>query len=253
MSDAARENTSRNTHNVVAGLLFAEQGVKRVLDLPCGEGAFTRRLVERGIEAHAGDCARQGTIPGASFEVCDMNGPLPFEKGFFDAVVCIDGIEHIERPFDFMRECHRIVRPGGLLLLSTPNISALRSRWRWFLTGFHNKCKRPLNEGSPSPLNHISMVSFPELRYRLHAGGFHIRSVAANRTKLISWIYAPAVPPAWLVTAGVLRREEKDAEQRGRNREILRQMFSKAVLFGETLIVEAERANRCRPGRQELL
>jgi SAM-dependent methyltransferase len=237
-----RENTSRNTHRVVAELLLAEAGVKKVLDLPCGEGALTRRLLDRGMEVHAADCQEIIKVPGALFRACDMNQPLPYAAGEFDAIVCVDGIEHIERPFDFIHECRRILRARGVLIISTPNISALRSRWRWFVTGFHNKCKRPLNEGSPSPLHHISMTSFPELRYRLHAGGFQIRSVRTNRVKAISWAYLPWVPFVFLTTWRVFRREEDDPEQRRRNRDILRQMFSKAVLFGETLIVKAQRA-----------
>jgi 2-polyprenyl-3-methyl-5-hydroxy-6-metoxy-1,4-benzoquinol methylase len=47
----------------------------------------------------------------------------------FDAVVSIDGIEHIERPFDFIRECRRMIRKDGVLIISTPNLTALRSRW----------------------------------------------------------------------------------------------------------------------------
>jgi SAM-dependent methyltransferase len=236
-----KEKTSPNTHKVAAELLFEEANLRRVLDIPCGEGAFAKRLLERGIEVSAADLVDEMKVSGAQFAVCDMNEPLPYRDGEFDAVVCIDGIEHIERPFDFVRECGRVLRGGGILVLSTPNISALRSRWRWLLTGFHNKGKSPLDEGKPSPLHHISMLSFPALRYLLHTNGFRIEAVRANRIKAISWAYAPLVPLAYLVTRHVFHREEKDPGQRERNREILRRMFSRDVLFGETLIVKAVR------------
>jgi SAM-dependent methyltransferase len=159
----------------------------------------------------------------------------------FDAVVCIDGIEHIERPFDFIRECQRIIRKGGVLIISTPNLSALRSRWRYLLTGFHQGEKSPLDESEYTPLHHLSLVSFPELRYRLHANGFRVASVRTNRVKFISWLYVVLVPLAYVVTVLVFNKEEKAARVREQNREIVRQMFTVPVLFGETLIVKAMR------------
>ena len=234
-----RESTSRNTHTVVEQLLLLEPAVHAVLDIPCGEGAFTARLAARGLAVQAGDCQPILKVPNVPFTACDMNQPLPFKAGEFDAVVCIDGIEHLERPFDFIRESRRILRVGGVLLISTPNISSLRSRWRWFLTGFHHQGKSPLNEALPTPYHHIRLFSFADLRYVLHANGFRITAIRCNRVKPIAWIYAPLIPLAWLITLWVFHKEEKDPQQRHRNRMIMRQIFSIPVLFGETLIIKA--------------
>lgn len=239
-----RENTTPKTHEMVASLLYERFESGRVLDLPCGEGAFAERIMERGFKVWAGDVVPILRVPGVEFKQCDMNAPLPFPDETFDAVVCIDGIEHIERPFDFVRECARVVRDDGALLVSTPNISALRSRWRWLLTGFHNKGKSPLNEGKPSPLHHIGLLSFPDLRYMLHTNGFRIDAIRSNRIKAVSWLYSPLVALCAPVTAIVFRGEEKDVDQRTRNREIFRQMFSRAVAFGETLVIRASRRKR---------
>jgi SAM-dependent methyltransferase len=231
-------NTSKNTHNVVAELLFADAACATVLDIPCGEGAFTERCLEKGLTVYAADCQDILKIRGARFSLADMDQPLPFESGTFDGVVCIDGIEHIERPFDFVRECRRMTRLGGTLILSTPNITALRSRWRWLLTGFHNKCKTPLDERRLTPSHHLNMLSLPKIRYMLHSNGFQISAIRANRVKWISWPYGILAPLSYLATQTAFR-EEKNKEQRCRNREILRQIFSVPVLFGETLIVKA--------------
>ena len=239
--DAPRELTSRNTHAVVARLLQAAAVGRAVLDIPCGEGAFLARLRAHGVDGHGADLVNRVTLPGARFTAADMNAPLPFGDAAFDAVVCIDGIEHLERPFDFVRECHRILRPGGVLIVSTPNISALRSRWRWLLTGFHNKAKVPLNERDPNPWHHINLLSFPALRYLLHRHGFRISAVAANRVKPVSWLYLPLWPVSAVVTAAALARWERDPEQRRRNAEIRRQLLTPAIAFGETMIVRAVR------------
>lgn len=235
------ENTSKNTHNVVAELLGEDPGHKVILDLPCGEGAFSKRMREKGADIFSADCLNIIKIPNPQFSLVDMNGRLPYADAMFDAVVCIDGIEHIERPFDFIKECRRITRQGGMLIISTPNLTALRSRWRYLLTGFHQGEKSPLDESEYTPLHHLSLVSFPELRYRLHANGFRVAAVRTNRVKLISWLYILLVPLAYLVTVLAFMKEEKDAHVREQNREIVKQLFTIPVLFGETLIVKATR------------
>lgn len=235
----ARELTSRNTHAAVARLLAAESSCRRVLDIPCGEGAFLERLRHMGRKGHGADIVNRAGLPSECFTIADMNEALPFRDGEFDAVVCIDGIEHLERPFDFVRECRRVLRPGGVVIISTPNVSALRSRWRFLLTGFHNKGKVPLNESDPTPWHHVNLMSFPELRYLLHRHGFRIARIATNRIKPVSWLYLPLWPVAALVTRAALWRWERDPEQRQRNREIVRQMLTSCIAFGETTIVKA--------------
>src|SRR5207342_3440665 len=105
----------------------------------------------------------------------------------------------------------------------TPNISSLRSRFRWLLTGFHNKAKTPLNEAAPHPSHHRAMVAFHELRYRLHAAGFRITDVRTNRIKSPSWLYLPLLPLVHLTTRLAFAREATQPDERRRNREILRQ------------------------------
>jgi 2-polyprenyl-3-methyl-5-hydroxy-6-metoxy-1,4-benzoquinol methylase len=238
---ARHENTSRGTHDAVFALIEEGAAGRRILDLPSGGGHFARRCAAAGHQAWAGDFVESPAGEGVRFARCDMNQRLPFEDAFFDAVACVDGIEHLERPFDFVRECRRIIRADGRLVISTPNISSMRSRMRWFLTGFHNKCKVPLDEARPTPLHHIAMISFAELRYLLHTNGFRIERVRANRIKPASWLYAPWWPVSRAMTAWVLGREERDPDQRRRNREIAATLHAPAVFFGETLVVSARR------------
>jgi 2-polyprenyl-3-methyl-5-hydroxy-6-metoxy-1,4-benzoquinol methylase len=232
------ENTSKNTHNVVEELICSRK-CERILDIPAGAGAFTQRMQQKGIEVHSADIENILLVDDDHFSKADMNHTLPYEDEFFDAIACIDGIEHLERPFDFVRECNRVLRKEGSLVISTPNISALRSRWRWMITGHHNKGKAPLNEANPSPLHHINLFSFHRLRYLLHSNGFEIDRITTNRIKGVSYAYAPWVPFSYLKTKMVYNKEEHEPAQRNRNKEILSQMFSKPLLFGETMIVRA--------------
>ena len=66
--------------------------------------------------------ARRRYAGHARFETGDMAG-LPFPEGSFDVVVCLEGIEHVpvEVGARFIEEAARVLRPGGLLLLSSPH------------------------------------------------------------------------------------------------------------------------------------
>jgi 2-polyprenyl-3-methyl-5-hydroxy-6-metoxy-1,4-benzoquinol methylase len=60
----------------------------------------------------------------------DLNGPTDFEDGCFDVITAIEVIEHLENPRAVAREWYRLLRRGGLVLLSTPN----NESWRSFLS-----------------------------------------------------------------------------------------------------------------------
>lgn len=232
-------NTSKNTHETVFGLMKKDTNAV-VVDIPCGAGAFVQRLIDNGfIHIIAVDIENMLEIEHPNFIIGDMTKPLTLKDDSVDAIICIDGIEHISRQFDFVGEISRALKTGGEFIVSTPNISSLRSRWRWLFTGHHNKCKSPLNEKQPNAMHHIGMVSFPEMRYLLHTNGLKIQSIATNQIKPISWLYALIVPFSYIFTWLVYSSACKKEGTADINRETRQQMFSKAVLFGETLIVKA--------------
>ena len=214
----------------------------RALDAPCGgEAALTRALIELGFDARGADLDSQpqGHL-GNAFTKVNLDQPLPWPDGTFDAVFSTEGIEHLENHFSFLREVSRILKPGGLLVLTTPNITALRSRVRFFGSGFFGRDSRPLNEASRHPLHHIGLATFPELRYELHISGFRLMDVAHTHIKPISYLYAIYAPWMWLYTR-VAFRKEKDPSQRARNKEILATLLSPSVLFGECLMLIAKK------------
>jgi SAM-dependent methyltransferase len=71
--------------------------------------------LDEGVVAHAGR-----HYPRARFEKADLLA-LPFDDASFDAVVSFQVIEHVSAPREFLAECARVLRPGGRLILSTPN------------------------------------------------------------------------------------------------------------------------------------
>jgi SAM-dependent methyltransferase len=105
----------------------------RVLDVACGAGGPARRLAEStgcsvlGIDIHEQGIARarelaaqQGLADRVTFEHIDASRPLPLPDASFDAVVCIDAINHLrDRPLT-LAEWARVLKPGGRVLFTDP-------------------------------------------------------------------------------------------------------------------------------------
>jgi 2-polyprenyl-3-methyl-5-hydroxy-6-metoxy-1,4-benzoquinol methylase len=213
----------------------------RILDTPCGSGALAAALAERGFAAVGADLDTEAEATlGPAFSQVNLNESLPWREQTFDAVFSTEGIEHLENHFSFLREICRILKPGGVLLLTTPNITALRSRVRFFGSGFFGRDSRPLNEAGRHALHHIGLATFPELRYKLHTSGFRLMEVRHTHIKPISYLYALYAPWMWLYTKLAFRKE-KDPEQQKRNKEILSTLLSPSVLFGECLLLVAKK------------
>lgn len=98
----------------------------RLLDAGCGEGQFLEVFAQLGFEPHGLDIAPTAAakarerVPEAEVVVASLEEPLPFPAGQFDVIWCTEVIEHLFDVGATLREFRRILRPQGLLLLTTP-------------------------------------------------------------------------------------------------------------------------------------
>jgi len=105
---------------------------KTVLDVACGTG-YGSALLAQTAEAVVGIDIDHETIEYANRHYCLPNcgfatgnaSHISFSDRSFDLVVSFETIEHIERPAQFVNEAHRVLRSGGILLVSTPPRSRL--------------------------------------------------------------------------------------------------------------------------------
>lgn len=148
----------------------------RVLEIGCGNGAFTRRLCERGFDAFGFDESGSGIdIARAScaedrFWVQSIYEEGRAERdGPFDAVVSLEVIEHLAQPRSLPRMVRRVLRPGGPFVLTTPYHGYLKNL-AIVLSGRFDRHFTPLWD-----LGHLRFFSFDTMRLLLQEEGFLVR------------------------------------------------------------------------------
>ncbi len=138
MDEGPKAITGFGVHEKVLEM-YRGDGNELVADIPAGEGALALALFNRGMrkvisgEIDADLFKPKGRLPLVKL---DLRDPLPFREGSLDALFCIEAIEHMENPYHFMRELARVLKPGGRLYLSTPNIMSTNARSKFFSVGY---------------------------------------------------------------------------------------------------------------------
>ncbi len=144
-----------------AAQLTGKRRLVRVLDCACGTGYGSRVLAGAGRQVMAVDHAPwlSAAEAGVTFCQTDLNDGLPFcADGSVDAIVCFETLEHVEQEVLLLQEFHRVLRPGGTLLLSVP-----KAGWE------------PVDEqGRPCNPYHLRLYEQDELTVTLAAAGFGV-------------------------------------------------------------------------------
>lgn len=132
-----RANSGLHEHVFQELIRMAPDRQTRVLDLGCGTGAFLRRLAAAGYRELTGVDIKTPVAADAllRYVECDLDRPWPIEPDSVDLVVAIEVIEHVENTGTLLQEVSRVLRPGGCMLLTTPNVHSVEARLRFLLLG----------------------------------------------------------------------------------------------------------------------
>ena len=211
----------------------------KVLDIPAGTGALSLKLKEMGFDVYCCDINKDNfELKRVPFKEGDMNKRLPYDGDCFDYVVCLEGIEHTENPFNAIREFARLLRNGGKLILSFPNYLNIEKRIKFLITGSLTRPTNPLSflQGSTLDLAmlHLSPITYTTLKFFLEVQGFSIVDIEIDRKKKKQRFLYPLV---WLIKLYTLFWPKREQEKYW-----LKETLSpKIVMGGNTTIVIAQK------------
>jgi SAM-dependent methyltransferase len=181
------ETVALNTaiHDRVVEYLESEAGP--LLDVGAGDGTLATRLADDGFAVAAVD---QSTVDFAPSDVAitsaDLNHGMPFADGQFAVVTATEVIEHVENPWHFIRELHRVTRPGGVAVVSTPNLANIYTRVWFAITGrlynFLDTSYRDI--GHITPVHLWSLERMIEDKFDLEAVTVNASPVPRTRLRL---------------------------------------------------------------------
>ena len=115
---------------VAAALAGRHAGGGTLLDVGCGSGQLWPFVADQFDRYAGADVVRYAGFPdGAEFSAVELDGGrVPLPDGAADAVVAAETIEHLENPRGFVRELTRLAKPGGWVVVTTPNQLSLLSK-----------------------------------------------------------------------------------------------------------------------------
>jgi len=225
---------------------------QRILDVGAGEGFFCSLL---------GDYLkkRYSISPSKVLTACDLypenfryfdvpcdridlRTSLPYPDDSFDSVSCIEVIEHIEDQFQFVRELHRITKPGGRVIVTTPNLLNVNSRIRFLHSGFWLLFNPlPLRRKDPVRLaGHIHPVTFYYLAHIFHSCGFGRVTVHFDKSKRSAAIWLGLL--YLFISMGHwgfrLHLRSKNTELYQENQNLIGQINSYNMLTSRSVILE---------------
>lgn len=217
----------------------------KILDVPAGEGALALRLQKAGFEVFCCDLYPQiFKLKNTEIKFGDLDKSLPYDDRSFDNIVCVEGLEHIENPANAIREFARLLRPGGRLIISTPNIMNIEERLKWLIYGYTSHFK-PISKEVLTDVRkefadieavvlHVNPIGYSELRYLLENNNFKICKVYRDKPKSHSRAYFPLT---FLIR--LINRFNSPAKRKARWSDEL--CSDEVLLGGNTMIFEAVR------------
>lgn len=219
----------------------------RVLELSCGAGILADALLDAGYEVRGSNYSiYPGVTPRVPVDTgVDLLKPLPYADASFDCVVLSEVLQNVPDHLAVLREVARVLKRGGVFVLTTPNMMGVKSRLHFLFTGYF-KVKWDFI-GHDVPLEqafafHNHPVHLPVLLYYLHALGFdaplvdgiYVKPKSVALFAALAWLIKPLT---WLN----VWRGEKNLLRSGASRQHYQALTCFMALAADRLAVVARK------------
>lgn len=174
--DGSKESSPqfRRHQDLIDFMLEAKPGFgAKVLDVGCGTGQFAKLMKSSGFsDIHGVDWTDPAAvIPDvlSSYKRIDLNDQVLEDEvdSKFDIIVCLDTLEHLERPAKVIRSMRRMLKDSGSIYVTVPNCANIFQRLSWLATGnsFRYRTEKPAEFG------HISLFPSAVMTSLLNRAG----------------------------------------------------------------------------------
>ena len=221
---------------------------QRLLDVSCKEGEVLRVLRSRGFVLRGTNFEPSGPGLGdipVDYGV-DLRHSLPYDDASFDVLLLVEVIEHLENHRLALTELARILKPGGRLILTTPNIMRLNSRLHFFLSGYHKTKRRfiPFDTSLEDAHRfHNYPIDLPILYYLGKQNGLEIERLGSSKVKGYSrLLWAAFGLPIVAYTWYTLQLREKNPRQQRENKRLQSWLVHPRVMLEDNLVVRFRKA-----------
>lgn len=187
-----RNQVARRRLRVIARLLKKTPSELRILDVGCSRGQFVQAAVDLGFEAEGVEPAPHVAAAARASGLKVHQGLLEeqrFAEASFDALTLFEVVEHLKDPRGLLNECRRVLKPDGILVISTGNAASwtaaiMKSRWDYFQIAKDS--------------GHISFFNPASLRRLAANCGFAVERIDTARVRF----HEKADTPRWIYSAG---------------------------------------------------
>ncbi len=205
-----------------------------LLDAGSGKDTIAGALRAMGFEVVSLDL--YDTPPSSKgFIRADLNERLPFKDAAFDCVLCSESLQYLGNHALVFKEFSRVLKKGGRLVISIPNVLSAASRAYFRRRGYFQAFKpvRTVDAGKGWDDVVYNPVSLVEIYCYGRRFGLKIKKVAASRFKAKNFIYFLRLKADYSIGLAFERDERK--------RELLKLLSSPAALLGDHLVLLMEK------------
>ena len=215
---------------------------RKAIDIPAGNGVTTEILLQLGAQVKSFDLFPEYfRLPKHPCERANIAEGIPVPDAYADLLVCQEGIEHFKDQLQVLKECNRVLKDQGRLILTTPSYSDLASKFSYLVFERETTNRMPPNEiddvwKADAALSqeiyhgHIFLIGLQKLRILSRLAGFRLVENRFVRVSKESLFLFPFLYPIILIYS-LLAYSKHMRKDKGLSKEQKRAVYREQLML----------------------